>query len=270
MRANLEGFQMYYEDVGKGVPVVFIHGLGGDSKDWKLVIPELSKEIRCIAVDLRGHGQSDKPNEPYTQSLFARDVISLLNYLGIKRAYFCGASMGGYVAQKVALTYPQRVRGLILVGASPHIPEQTVKVSGKWAETLLTKGLEAFIEVQVKDVFHPAFARHHKEIIDIFRESKRVPPSEVSGLINKGMQIEPIDFRKRLREIKAPTLIIHGHDDQIVPVEYAELMHKQIPNSQLAALPLCGHLPAMERPTYFADLLLYFIEKTEKEAGRSK
>ncbi len=256
---------MYYEDAGKGAPVIFIHGLGGDSKEWKLVIPELSREARCITVDLRGHGHSDKSNEPYTQSLFAKDLISLLDYLSINCAYFCGASMGGYVAQKVALSHPQRVKGLILVGSAPYIPEQTVKVSGKWAETLLTRGLEAFIEAQIKDVFHPAFARRNKEVIDLFRESKRKPPSEVSGLINKGMQIEPIDFRKKLKEIKAPTLIIHGRDDKIVPVECAELMHKQIPNSQLAVLPLCGHLPTMERPTFFADLLLYFIEKTERK-----
>jgi pimeloyl-ACP methyl ester carboxylesterase len=261
---------MYYEDTGKGAPVVFIHGLGGDTREWALVIPELSKEIRCIAVDLRGHGQSDKPNQPYTQSLFAKDVVTLLDQLGISGAYFCGASMGGYVVLKTALSYPEKVRGIILVDADPHISEHTVTVSGKWSEALHSGGLEALVEAQVKDVFHPIFTRRHDDIVNIFRESKRVPPSETPGRINKGFQIESADFRKKLKEIKAPVLIIHGQNDNIVPVENAELMHKQIPNSQLAIFPFCGHEPILERPQFFIDLLLYFIENTEKTKKRAK
>ena len=95
LKAKINDFQMYYEDMGKGIPAVFIHGMGGDTKEWAPVIPELSKEIRCIVVDLRGHGQSDKPDQPYTQSLFAKDVVTLLDQLGINSAYFCGFSMGG-------------------------------------------------------------------------------------------------------------------------------------------------------------------------------
>jgi pimeloyl-ACP methyl ester carboxylesterase len=261
---------MYYEDTGKGAPVVFIHGLGGDTREWALVIPELSKEIRCIAVDLRGHGQSDKPNQPYTQALFAKDAVNLLDQLEISSAYFCGESMGGYVVLKTALSYPEKVRGIILVDAAPSILEQTANIAGKWSEALLRGGLEAFVEAQVKDVFHPIFRRRHDAIVNIFRESKRVPPSETPGRINKGFQIESADFRKKLKEIKAPTLIIHGREDRIVPVENAELMHKQIPNSQLAIFPFCGHELILERPQFFVDLLLYFIENAEKTKKRAK
>jgi len=264
LKARINDIQMYYEDVGKGVPVVFIHGLGSDTKEWALIIPELLKEIRCIVVDLRGHGQSDKPSQPYTQSLFAKDVVALLDQLGISSAYFCGASMGGCVVLKAALSYPEKVRGLILVDSAPYVPEHTIKLSGKWAETLLNEGQEALLEAQVKDVFHPIFRRRHDEIVNIYRESKKNPPSETLGLINKGLQIEPIDYRKKLKEIKTPTLIIHGQDDKIIPVENAEFIHKQIPNSQLAIFPFCGHALLLERPRFFIDLLLYFIENTEK------
>ncbi|MFB0560020.1 MAG: alpha/beta fold hydrolase [Candidatus Lokiarchaeia archaeon] len=270
MKAKINDFQMYYEDMGKGIPVVFIHGMSGDTKEWAPVIPELSREIRCIVVDLRGHGQSDKPDQPYSMSLLAKDVATLLDQLGVNSAYFCGFSMGGYVAQKAALSYPEKVRGLILVNSAPNIPEHTVKVAGKWAEILLNSGLEAFVDAQVNYAFHPIFRRRHEAIINIFRENKRIPPSETPGRINKGSQIEPIDFRKKLKEIKTPILIIHGSDDQIVPVESAELMHKQIPNSQLAIFPFCGHLLIMERPKFFIDLLLYFIEKTEKTREKTK
>ncbi|WXG39508.1 MAG: alpha/beta fold hydrolase [Candidatus Freyarchaeum deiterrae] len=263
MKSRINDIQIYYEDTGEGVPVVFVDGLGGDTRDWALVIPELSKEIRCIAVDLRGHGQSDKPNQPYTQSLFAKDIVTLLDQLGIDSAYFCGASMGGYTVLKTALSYPEKVRGIILVDVAPYIPEHTVNVSGKWSEALLSGGVEALVEAQVKDVFNPIFRRRHDDIVNIFRESKRIPPSETPGRINKGFQVESADFRKKLKEIKTPTLIIHGQDDNIVPVENAELMHKQIPNSQLAIFPFCGHELIMERPQFFIDLLLYFVEKTE-------
>lgn len=265
LRAELDGFRMYFEDVGEGVPVVFIHGMGGDAREWGFVVSELSGELRCVAVDLRGHGRSDKPDQPYTMSLFAGDVTALLDRLGLNGAYFCGASMGGYVALKIALMHPRRVRGLVLVGSAPFVPEQTVRVAGEWAETLLNEGVDAFVEAQVRDVFHPAFRRRHEDALRVFRESRLAPSSETPGRVNKGMQIEPVDFRKKLREIRAPTLIIHGRDDRIVPAEYAEFMHREIPNSRLAVLPFCGHMPAMERPRFLADLLLYFVEETEKE-----
>jgi pimeloyl-ACP methyl ester carboxylesterase len=269
LKAKINDIQMYYEDVGKGTPVVFIHGLGADTKDWTLVIPELSKEIRCITVDLRGHGQSDKPNQPYTLSLFTSDIAILLDQLGISSAYFCGVSMGGCVVLKAALTYPERVRGIILVDSAPYLPEHTIKLSGKWAEILLNEGPEALMETQVKDVFHPIFRRRHEEIVNIYRESKKNPPPETLGLINKGLQIEPADYRKKLKEIKIPTLIIHGQDDKIIPAENAEFMHKQISKSQLAIFPFCGHALLMERPQFFIDLLLYFIENTEKNQKKS-
>lgn len=258
---------MYYEDVGKGTPVVFIHSLGADSKDWTRVIPELSKEIRCIVLDLRGHGQSDKPNQPYTMSLFVKDIVTLLDQLGISSAYFCGTSMGGFIVLEAALKYPERVRGIILVDSSPYLPEHTIKISGKWVETLLNDGPEALVEIQVKDVFHPIFSRRHQEIVNMYKESKKNPSSETLGLINKGLQTEPIDYRKKLKGIKAPTLIIHGQDDKIIPVGNAEFIHKQVPNSQLAIFPLCGHALLLERPQFFVDLLLYFIENTEKTKG---
>lgn len=264
MKAKINDTQMYYEDVGKGTPVVFIHGLGAETKDWTLVIPELSKEIRCIVIDLRGHGQSDKPKQPYTLSLFANDIVTLLEQLGISSAYFCGTSMGGFVVLKAALSYPEKVRGVILVDSAPYLPEHTIKISGKWAETLLNEGSEALMEAQVNDVFHPIFRRRHGEIVNIYRESKKNPSSETLGLVNKGLQIEPVDYRKKIREIKTPTLIIHGQDDKIIPVENAEFMHKQIPNSQLAIFPFCGHALLLERSQFFIDLLLYFIENMEK------
>ncbi|MEM3594324.1 MAG: alpha/beta fold hydrolase, partial [Candidatus Jordarchaeaceae archaeon] len=81
MKTKVKDFEMYYEDEGKGPALVLIHGMGGDSTEWAPLIPELSREVRCIAVDLRGHGKSEKPNQPYTQDMFADDVATLLDTL---------------------------------------------------------------------------------------------------------------------------------------------------------------------------------------------
>ncbi|HMF33670.1 MAG TPA: alpha/beta hydrolase, partial [Candidatus Lokiarchaeia archaeon] len=108
MKATVNDIEMYYEDTGEGTPLVLIHGQGGDASEWSLFTPEVSKEVRCIAMDLRGHGQSDKPEQAYTQDLFADDVAALLDFLQIDKAYMCGISMGGFVALKMVLNHPEK------------------------------------------------------------------------------------------------------------------------------------------------------------------
>jgi len=265
LKAKVNDFEMYYEDIGEGPPLVLIHGMGGDSSEWSLLTPELSKEVRCIAVDLRGHGKSEKPDQPYTQDMFADDVAALLDTLGVDRAYICGLSMGGFVALKMALNHPEKVRGLILIDTAARMPAKSIEVGARWAKIFAEKGLEAYIEAEIRDIFHPMFARRHKDMVNHFAESMRTRDASTIARIQQGYLKSPLAIENDIKKIKVPTLIIHGREDEVVPVEEAEFMHRQIPNSQIAIIPFSGHAALLERKDFFIDVILYFIEESEKK-----
>ena len=265
MKAKVNDFEMYYEDIGEGPPLVLIHGMGGDSSEWSLLTPELSKEVRCIAVDLRGHGKSEKPDQPYTQDMFADDVAALLDALGVDKAYICGLSMGGFVALKMALNHPKKVRGLILIDTAARMPTKSIEVGARWAKIFAEKGLEAYIEAEIRDIFHPMFARRHKDMVNLFAESMKTRDASTIARIQQGYLKSPLAIENDIKKIKVPTLIIHGREDEVVPVEEAEFMHRQIPNSQIAIIPFSGHAALLERKDFFIDVILYFIEESEKK-----
>ncbi|MBS7250977.1 MAG: alpha/beta fold hydrolase [Candidatus Freyarchaeota archaeon] len=269
MKAKVEDFEMYYEDVGKGPALVLIHGMGGDSTEWSPLIPELSREVRCIAVDLRGHGKSEKPNQPYTQDMFADDVAALLDTLKIDKAYICGVSMGGFVALKMALNHPEKVNGLILIDTAARIPPKSIEAGARWAKAFAEKGLEGYIEAEIKDIFHPMFVRRHKDAVKRFADSMRTRDPTTVSRIQQGYMKSPPALENEIKKIKVPTLIIHGREDEVVPVEEAEFIHKQIPNSQIAIIPFAGHAALLEREDFFIDAILYFIEENEKKTKKA-
>lgn len=265
LKAKIKDIEMYYEETGKGVPLVLIHGMGGDTTAWSHLIPELSKEVRCIAVDLRGHGKSDKPDMPYTQDLFAEDVATLLDKLRVDQAYICGSSMGGFVALKMALNHPQKVKGLILIDTATHMPPKSLEVATRLGKIFMEKGLDAYFEAEVKEIFHPMFVRRHKDAVKAFIDSKKTRDPAIAMRIQQGNMKSPIAMDKAIKNIKIPTLIIHGKEDTVVPFRESELMHKKIPNSEIAIIPFTGHAAILERKDFFADMILYFIEESEKK-----
>src|SRR5579862_3087511 len=111
--------KLHHEIVGKGPSLVFIHGLGSSTRDWEFQIPEFAKSYQVITFDLRGHGQSDKPDVPYTIPMFAADTAGLLSSLGVERAHLVGISLGGAVAFQFALDYPDLLRTLTIVNSAP-------------------------------------------------------------------------------------------------------------------------------------------------------
>ncbi|MGE5140594.1 MAG: alpha/beta fold hydrolase, partial [Rudaea sp.] len=112
---------LHYEVTGEGQPLLFIHGLGSSTRDWELQVPEFAKSYRVITLDLRGHGQSGKPAEAYSMSLFAEDTARLLQSLGIDSAHVVGLSLGGGVAFQLAIDYPALVKTLTIVNSGPFL-----------------------------------------------------------------------------------------------------------------------------------------------------
>jgi pimeloyl-ACP methyl ester carboxylesterase len=264
----VKDFEMYYEDTGKGTPLVLIHGSPGDSTQWSTsgLVPELSKELRCITMDLRGHGKSEKPDMPYTMEIFADDVAALLDILKIGKAFVCGISAGGFVAQKLALRHPEKVDGLILIDTACRMPAKSIQVGAILAKALAEGGVQAFNEAELKILFHPMFARRHKDAIKAFEDTMKTRDAATPARVQQGYMKSPPLMEKDIKRIKVPTLIIHGREDEWVPVEEGELIHKQIENSQIAVIPFAGHGAMFERPDYFMDLIPYFIDQCKKKS----
>lgn len=152
-KVKVGGVQIFYQEVGRGDPLLLIMGWGADSTGWALQVPAFSAEFRCVAFDNRGCGQSDQPDVPYTTRLLASDALGLMDALGIEQAHVAGLSMGGMIAQEIAINHPERVRTLQLHAtlARPDAHLVAVGRSLLWARAAFTR--EQF--VQEDDIFVP-------------------------------------------------------------------------------------------------------------------
>jgi len=257
-KVRVNDIEMFYVENGQGDALVLIHGLGGDHGEWIMQVPVFAKKYRVIALDLRGHGKSDKVGEEYSFPIFAKDVIGLLDKLGIDKAYFCGVSMGGGVALQIALSYPERVKGLILVDTAARVSEQTAKVLSKWVELFQKEGFDAYFDQEIKDVFHPSFIEANPGLIKQIKEVSR--HRDLQTVIKAATGLRAFNFVDQLSKISVPTLIVHGEDDRVVPVEEARLLHEKIPNSKLVVFSECGHGTIVEKAQEFNKVVMEFLE----------
>src|SRR5919109_2013406 len=140
MYTVVNGLRFHYAQDGQGPDLVLIHGLGGSLRDWDALVPELSRHYRLLRWDVRGFGDSDKPSGPYAPQLFARDLAGLLHALGVTRAHVAGISMGGVIAQRFALDYPDLVQSLTLISTSSEVGERARRDWEKMAAVLEQRG----------------------------------------------------------------------------------------------------------------------------------
>lgn len=250
---------MYYEIHGKGQPLVLINGAGAGLDAALRRIPTFSPKYRLVLFDNRGAGRSDSPDMDYTIRLLADDLAGLLNAIEIDSAHIYGTSMGGMVAQEFALRHPKRVRSLILavthcggthfIPASPSdrpnmenlSPEETSEALFRWFVT------EEFIRKN-PGVFQQLLAFSLKHPID--------PES----FLKHSQAIASHDTYDHLPHILAPTLVIAGDADRVVPVQNARILAERIPNAELVILKGAGHM-LIEEAAQVDKLILDFLAK---------
>ena len=255
--AQVSGMQMYYEMHGQGYPLVLIHGLSATSLIWAFQVPEFSRDYRVVIMDLRGHGQSDKPEMEYSIGLFARDVVALMEHLGIERAHIVGVSMGGMVAQQLALDYPQRVKRLVLADSMSHLDTCLRMKVENWG--LIAKRLG--MEMQARDAMPWSFSssyinKHYDETMNIIGQVAELPVKPYLQSLDATMVH---DVRERLGSIAAPTLVITGDQDILVPRQYADILCQFIPDSRLAVIEGAAHVVSIEQPEAFNSAVLDFL-----------
>ena len=267
--AEIEGRPMNYVDVGSGdgAPVVFIHGLSGSWQNWLENLPYFARERRCIAMDLPGFGQSPMPGEKISISNYARQVDALCEQLDLGPCVVVGNSMGGFVTAELSIRHPDRVELACLVAAAgisiTNLRRQPVltgaRIIGALGATSASQSRFMVARPRLRWFFTNFVFRHPSRIApDMMFEQVRGVGKP--GLVDALDALTSYDFRDRLPDINAPTLIVWGEHDMLVPVEDAHEFERLIPESRTVILEDTGHVPMMERPRKFNELLHELIE----------
>jgi pimeloyl-ACP methyl ester carboxylesterase len=267
-RLKANGIDLYYETQGRGEPLLLIAGLGATCKLWDSQVPLLAHEFRVITFDNRGAGRSDKPQAPYSIALFADDTAGLMDALSIDSAFVYGESMGGLIAQEFAVRYPRRARALVL-GCTTFGGPNSVLPSPDAASTLSSigsMGTGAGLEQVMRVFLSPQFQeRNRDEALRRIRSYLDLrPPADAYG--RQLAACLAFDLYDRLAQIQAPTLVINGEDDALIPSENSRIMAERIPGAELILFPKTGHLYFDELPEKSAETVIDFLRRRGSRA----
>lgn len=260
MKFEINNGFLEYERAGRGVPLLFIHGYPLSRKIWERQVMDLTDIADVISVDLRGHGGSYSFDPPYSMDLLAGDCYRLLSDLKINSPIIvCGLSMGGYVEFEMYRKYPQLFKGMILTStrAGADTPEGK---AGREAGVLNVQehGVASIADTMLPKLVSPSTLQSKLTLVNTIREI--MLETSVNGVIGalQGMR-DRTDSTPILAQIRCPALIIHGEDDQLIPVSQANVMEEGIPSSRLVIVAKAGHLVNMEQPEIFNQVVREFI-----------
>jgi 3-oxoadipate enol-lactonase len=254
--------EIHYREEGTGFPLILIHGLNGDLTGWGLVMPEFARYFRTLALDLRGHGDSGKPDQPYSIKEFSEDLKVFLTKLQIPQTHLLGLSMGGAIAQQFAIDFPQRVRGLVLVSSFSYLDAQARKKFLGLRRSLEAGGYPAFFDEVVNLAFTPQYISANPQAIAQLKE-KRVRLNSPAAIGRATDACLSFDLKEAIKEICSPTLILSGRDDLFTPIHLAEQIHKNIPNSEWKILEEVGHNLYLEKADEMARVVSDFLNRLE-------
>lgn len=261
----------YWHKGEAGPPVILIHGLGVYIENWETTIPALAQAYRVYAMDLVGFGLTDKPkNAPYTPAFMARFILDFMTTMGLDRAHIVGHSMGGGLALQFVTDYPEKVAKLVLVNSAGlsndiGLPFRILSVPliGSLLSRPSRKGSEQAMKMLVYD--HSIVT---DSVIDWDYEMSRGPGAHRAAMKVIRAAVSPFGVRRdvfepvatKLPELAAPTLVIWGDHDRVLPVADAEIARQKIPNCRVEIFQNCGHVPQWEHPDQFNALVLEFLQ----------
>ena len=255
-----QGARIYWDEQGHGAPVLLIMGLGYPSYMWHRTRPVLSAHYHTIALDNRGIGRSDVPSGPYPIELMASDAAAVLDAAGIESAHVFGVSMGGMIAQEFTLQYPKRVRSLIL-GCTTAGGPTVVRAEREATQLLMGRDKmspEQAAEAAVSFIYHSATSRERIDE-DIAIRRPWFPRAQAYAAQLQG--ILAWEAYSRLSAIAAPTLVIHGECDRLVPPGNANLIAERIPGAKLVMIPKSSHLFLTDQTETAHHAVLQFLNE---------
>jgi len=251
-----------WERHGSGTPLLLIHGLGYARWGWEPVLPGLAERFDVILFDNRGIGESDAPPGPYTAAEMADDAIQVLDEAGVGRAHVVGTSLGGMVAQELALGHPDRVDRLVLACTTPGgpkahpMPQRTLTLMAEAATREPAVALRRFVE----NALAPATVAEHPELVDRILAHRIATAQAPVAWAAQAAAGATFDAFERLGALAARALVQHGDEDVVVDPRNADLLVELLPDARLERLQGTGHLFFWEAPERFVSSVSAFLE----------
>ena len=265
---TVNGLNTRYIVRGSGSPVVLFHGIGEFIEVWWQNVDPLSEHYQVYAMDLPGHGMSDKPAIDYNLAFATDFAIGFAQALGIGHASLVGHSLGGLVAMSIAINYPEKVDKLVLVDSSGLTDEVSLLYRlccfPLLGELIVEPTIKAGIRHGMKRAFYnPDLVT--EEMVDRDYRFMKMPGAKraMLSMLRHGVNLSgpnpEVVMLDKLHLIKAPTLLIHGTRDKVTPFKYARNACKLIPNARLKAIKKCGHCPYIEKASEFNEAVIAFL-----------
>jgi 3-oxoadipate enol-lactonase len=246
-----DGARLHAVDQGRGDPVLWLQGLNAPAAAWAVQLAHFSQTHRSIAPDARGVGQSDAPQGPYTTRQLAADALAVLDATGVERAHVVGLSLGGAVAQELALAAPERVRSLALLATFAAQSPRSRALLEAWRTLYPVAAADETLrkawELQAYSwLFTDRFWRSPANVRAALRFASTQPLQPAQGFVGQVDAALSHDARDRLPALHVPTLVVHGSLDQLSPKENGEELAQLIPGAELFILPEVGHAVNLE------------------------
>jgi 3-oxoadipate enol-lactonase len=266
-RAKITGIELAYELRGAGAPLVMIHGAQGDQTMFTGLASALERNFHVLTFDQRGSGLSDKPDMEYSIALLADDTAALMDHVGFSAAHIIGVSMGGTIAQELALRHSHKVRSLVLgctTAGGPH----AIRIGGgafTAAYSMQPMSAEERGRALAEAAFTKGYIAQHPEIIPAMIAARQQRPLNTVALEHRVKATLKHDAYDRLPQIKCPTLVITGKDDALISWENSRILAQRIPGAELVLLEPAGHCFWLEQPERSGEAIASFLQKNSAE-----
>ena len=256
LMADLDGLKVHYSDEGDplGHPVVLANSLGTDLRLWDKVVERLPKSLRIVRYDMRGHGLSEALEPPYSMGALVSDAEALIDHLNIRDCVFVGLSIGGMVAQGLAVKRLDQVRAIVLSNTAAKIA--TVAEWQKRIDAVAEGGIEALADATMERWF----TRKFRETPEVEAWRNIMVRQSVQGYVGCAAAIAGTDFYTTTAGLTLPTLAIAGSDDGSTPADLVRETADLVKGSEFALIKGAGHLPCVEKPAEYADILARFFK----------
>ncbi len=261
--SNVNGVDIYYEIHGKGEPVIFGNGIFSNTLGWINQVPVFSKEFQVILYDMRGQGQSEKPEEPYSFKIHADDQKELLDDLGISKVHHVGISYGAELGLVFALEHPEMLKSLVVCSAVSFVGSLLHEMCQLWRYACELEDPNMFYNATVPLNFGETFIRENTAILE--QAKVRYAGLDFKPLVRLLDAFLKLNITEQLKQIKIPTCVLVGEKDILKPAyPYSSLIHDNVPNSEMTIIRDSGHAVTFERPEEFNSVVLGFLRKQQE------
>lgn len=252
------GITIHYTIEGSGPWVTLSHSLTTDLSMWDQLAVALAPTFTVLRYDTRGHGKSSAPDGAYSFDQLGGDLLGLLDALQIARTHFVGLSMGGMIAQHLALQAPQRLDKLVIASSTSRIPPEAAAIWDERVAQARAHGTAALAEATLGRWFTPAFRSARPDLMA--RIAAMIAATPVDGYVGCAEAIRRLDLTARLPNIATPTLVVVGADDPGTPPAASEVIAAAIPGARLEIIPSASHLCCIEQAEIFNRLVIDFLK----------